>query len=182
MLCDYRCITCSGPLNTQCTRCRNGIYLWMSKTVCEEFCPIGQYIARDQPSPINETECRYCDNNCLTCEVYSVNCSSCKGADYAFYPSPGTTVAFLYRVNNSYSECKTDCPTSTNIQTQIGYYGSFRTLTCYPCPTPCSNCNINIIKNRYPDISCGTDDFCSDGLVCTDCLLGYALVGPKCIP
>ena len=29
--------------------------------------------------------------------------------------------------------------------------------------------------------NCGTDQLCSDGLVCTDCLSGSALVGGKCI-
>lgn len=75
----------------------------------------------------------------------------------------------------------TTCPESIDNLTKIGYYGSFLTLNCYPCPSPCSNCNIDIIKNRYPDISCGSDKFCAVGLVCTSCLQGYVVVGGKCI-
>lgn len=39
---------------------------------------------------------------------------------------------------------------------------------------------MDIIKSNYPDIKC-TDSYCSNGLVCTQCLLGYAVVGGKCI-
>ena len=54
-------------------------------------------------------------------------------------------------------------------------------MTCYPCPDPCSNCNIDIIRNAYPILDCGTDQLCSTGLVCTSCLTGYALIGGQCI-
>ena len=42
-------------------------YKWVGYSICDNFCPIGQYIALDQPHPINETECRTCDPLCLTC-------------------------------------------------------------------------------------------------------------------
>ena len=54
-------------------------------------------------------------------------------------------------------------------------------MTCYPCPDPCSNCNIDIIRNAYSILDCGTDQLCSTGLVCTSCLTGYALIGGQCI-
>lgn len=38
-----------------------------------------------------------------------------------------------------------------------------------------------MIRTRYPDISCGTDTYCSVAIVCTSCLTGYQLVGAKCI-
>lgn len=179
MLCDYRCIKCSGPLNTQCTACRNMFYLWTNNTICDDVCPSGQYKGLDLAFPLNETKCANCFTNCLTCEVKSTNCSTCKGANYAFYT--GGTTAFLYFYNNSYSECITTCPASADNLTKIGYYGSFVTLTCYPCPTPCSNCNINIIRTRYPDITCESDKFCNEGLVCTSCLQNYVVVGGQCI-
>lgn len=103
------------------------------------------------------------------------------GANYAFTASPAVEPAFLYTFNDSYSECQTTCLPSGSPNTIVGFYGSFRSLTCYPCPSPCSNCNIGIIRTRYPDISCGSDDFCKEGLLCTSCLLGYALVAGKCI-
>jgi hypothetical protein len=53
MLCDYRCIKCVGPLNTDCSKCRNYFYLWMNNTVCDDICPIGQYIALDHSYPSN---------------------------------------------------------------------------------------------------------------------------------
>lgn len=178
MLCDYRCIKCVGPLNTDCSKCRNYFYLWKNNTVCDDICPIGQYIALDHAYPANETECAYCNDTCLTCEGEYRNCSSCKGANYTFT----VNTSFLYCYNNSYCECQTTCPTQpVNFLTTIGYYGSYMTMVCYPCPTPCSNCNINIVTTRYPDISCGSDKFCKVGLVCTNCLQDYVVVGGQCI-
>jgi hypothetical protein len=53
MLCDYRCIQCTGPRNTQCSMCRNKYYKWQNISICDDMCPIGQYIALDQPYPAN---------------------------------------------------------------------------------------------------------------------------------
>lgn len=88
-------------MNTQCSACRNMYYKWVGNTVCDNYCPIGQYIALDQASPIDQTECRTCYSLCLTCEKKLMNCSSCKGAGYAFWT--GGTVAFLYTYNDSYA-------------------------------------------------------------------------------
>ncbi len=35
MLCDFRCIRCTGPRNTQCTICRNGYYKGFIKLIHE---------------------------------------------------------------------------------------------------------------------------------------------------
>ncbi len=51
MLCDYRCVRCTGPMNTMCDMCRNGYYLWTTSTVCDNYCPIGQYIGLDLSFP-----------------------------------------------------------------------------------------------------------------------------------
>lgn len=104
MLCDFRCIKCTGPRNTQCSICTNGYYKWTNNTICEEYCPVGQYIARDLAYPANETQCANCYVNCLSCEIMTQNCSSCVGANYAFYNN-GTNpnVAFLYTYNSSYA-------------------------------------------------------------------------------
>lgn len=107
------------------------------------------------------------------------NCSSCVGAGYAFWTN--ASVAFLYTYNSSYAECTNPCPNlDGNYSNSIGYYGSYVTLNCYPCPSPCSRCDIVLIRRDYPDISC-SDAYCSNGIVCTQCLLGYVVVGGKCI-
>lgn len=53
MLCDYRCIKCNGSMNTMCDLCRNGYYKWTNLRVCDNFCPIGQYIGSDLAYPDN---------------------------------------------------------------------------------------------------------------------------------
>ena len=70
---------------------------------------------------------------------------------------------------------------SSNPDTEIGYYGSIVTMICYPCPDPCSNCNIDIASSNSGDELGCDDDLCTNGLVCTDCLLGNALVAGQCI-
>lgn len=109
------------------------------------------------------------------------NCSSCVGGDYAFHN--GSNVAFLYKYTSSYAECLTTCPVLAYpaYTTQVGFYGSFVDNNCYPCPNPCSNCDISLIRSQYPQISCGSDRLCLTGLKCTTCLLGYALVAGKCV-
>jgi hypothetical protein len=52
-------------------------------------------------------------------------------------------------------------------------------MICYQCPGGCSNCNIDITRNDA-NIWC-TDIYCSEGITCTSCLLGYVLVAGKCI-
>lgn len=52
-------------------------------------------------------------------------------------------------------------------------------MTCYQCPGGCSDCNIDITRNDG-NIWC-TDKYCSEGITCTACLLGYALVSGKCV-
>jgi hypothetical protein len=73
----------------------------------------------------------------------------------------------------------TTCPVSPNTNTTKGWYGSIKTMTCYQCPGGCADCNIDITRNDG-NIWC-TDKYCSEGISCTSCLLGYALVSGKCV-
>jgi len=77
------------------------------------------------------------------------------------------------------------CPTSTNPLTNKGYYGSIASMVCYACPGFCSNCNMNYVVSNYAllqTIACGGgDNYCLKGVICTDCLQGYSLVGGTCV-
>lgn len=42
-LCDSRCLKCSGPSNFNCSLCVNLYYKWTNATVCEDYCPEGQF-------------------------------------------------------------------------------------------------------------------------------------------
>lgn len=82
------------------------------------------------------------------------------------------------------STCLVTCPTSPAPLTQKGFYGSIGSMTCYPCPGGCSDCNIDFARNNYAymqSIVCGSDFYCTKGIVCTACLQGYSLVGGACV-
>ena len=123
------------------------------------------------------TQCQLCNATCIECDIASTNCSRCQGDEDTFSTNPNT--AYLFRINTTWSECRTTCPLSTNTNTTKGWYGSISTMICYQCPGGCSACNIAITRNDI-HIRC-IDAFCSEGIACTACLLGYVLVSGKCV-
>ena len=82
--------------------------------------------------------------------------------------------------NESFRTCLHVCPKSSSPD-EVGFYGGIKTLICYSCPGNCSNCNVDIIRNAYPILDCGNDNFCSDGIICTSCLTGNILIAGKCV-
>lgn len=60
LLCDDRCIKCDGPLNSNCTACRNNYYKWTHTTICDNYCPGFQWIS-------STTTCDNCHVNCRKC-------------------------------------------------------------------------------------------------------------------
>jgi len=114
---------------------------------------------------------------CISCEGYNNNCSACT-------IFPNSNFAFLYSYVIYNSTCMTTCPSSSNPLTEKGFYGSIGSMTCYACPGGCSNCNIDYVRTYYTilqSIVCGSDYYCSSGIVCTSCLSGYSLVGGSCV-
>jgi len=57
-------------------------------------------------------------------------------------------------------------------------------MVCYLCPSNCSNCNMDYAAANYAllqPIVCGLDSYCLKGVVCTDCLSGFASTGGVCV-
>jgi len=183
-LCDFRCMICNGPSNYNCSVCVNYYWKWTNATVCESYCPLGQFKMNLVGTyPDSQTKCALCDSKCVSCIGYNNNCTSCQG-------SGGTcnfTVSmagYLYTYGILNMTCLSSCPTSSTPLTTKGYYGSVSTMTCYVCPGYCSNCNINYMKTNcwtLQNVACGGDPYCSAAIQCTDCLTGYALVSGKCV-
>jgi hypothetical protein len=177
-LCDFRCMKCTGPTNFACSLCVNNYYKWTNDTVCESYCPVGQFQQNISTSyPNNETTCANCNVKCISCEGYNNNCSACT-------VFPNANYAFLYTYVTYNATCMTTCPASASPLTQKGYYGSIGSMTCYACPGGCSNCNIDYTVSQYTylqSIVCGSDFYCSKGIQCTSCLSGYSLVGGSCV-
>ena len=177
-MCDMRCIKCTGPTNFECSECRNHYYKWTNATVCESYCPTGQYqlnITTVQPD--NETKCANCDPKCISCEGYDYNCSRCT-------IFPNSNYAFLYTYVLYNTTCMVNCLNSTDPLTEKGFYGSIGTMTCHPCPGGCSRCNIDYLISQYSylqSIVCDSDNYCTKGIICTACLQGYSLVGGTCV-
>lgn len=103
MLCDSRCIQCTGPLNTQCGMCRNNYYKWVTHTVCENYCPtvaitaavstwswttntIGQWIDSTNTCAMCDSMCNFCNGAAIT------DCFSCRAG---------------YKLIDEYSNCTT---------------------------------------------------------------------------
>jgi hypothetical protein len=74
-------------------------YKYNNQTVCDTFCPDGQYI-----DDINSAHvCALCDVSCVKCSIISTNCSFCKSIH-------GIVNVFLYQINTYDSQCLTSCP------------------------------------------------------------------------
>lgn len=46
-------MTCFGPTNSQCNSCVNLFYKWTNATVCDSYCPVGQYQQKGAAYPTN---------------------------------------------------------------------------------------------------------------------------------
>ena len=160
--CYSRCLTCFGPLNTQCDSCINGYFYENSSSSCEPNCSLGSFPANGMclkcdstcltcSGPMDsdctscedgryqrKTKCHHCDQNCSQCTINSTYCIGCD--------------AFLYLFNNV---CYTSCIS--------GYY-SQSDYTCKQCDISCQECL----------------DGSSSG--CTSCIAPLILLDNQCIP
>ena len=118
--CDGSCLTCSGPLNSNCLSCTTGAVV---SGTCYSTCPSNSYSAL----------CLPCHSTCITCSgPSSSECLSC--------PSP----SFLHL---NLSTCLTSCSKgqlTDNLNLtclscppgQVGYYSS-----CVACDPACLTCD-----------------------------------------
>ncbi|EAR90500.2 zinc finger lsd1 subclass family protein (macronuclear) [Tetrahymena thermophila SB210] len=129
--CDSKCMTCNGPLETQCTSCINGLYL--ENNQCVQQCSQSYFV---KP---NTSICQYCDSSCLKCRgPSSQECTSC-----------APNLVFLN------SQCSSECPpryyTSQESQTNECK------LCNYKCKLGCSGPLVedcDSIKYQYQIIFC----------------------------
>ena len=69
--CHPQCNGCTGPANTQCSRCTNVNNTFTSSNECIATCPFGSYAD-------DSSKCRACDAQCNGCTgPSSSNCSVC---------------------------------------------------------------------------------------------------------
>ena len=113
--CNEACAVCSGPLNTPCSSCKNGYYLYLnssSSLVCLSSCPEGYF------GSFGVNQCISCFQSCRTCSgTANFECISCKSG------------YFLQPYSNL---CLSTCPT--------GYYQNTVSSMCSPCHSACLTC------------------------------------------
>jgi hypothetical protein len=81
--CHSYCLTCYGPLNSNCTACANftsivaGVtkitlfYKSLTGDICNSSCPMGQF---NNPLSANPNNCIMCDLSCIACKTTSTTC------------------------------------------------------------------------------------------------------------
>lgn len=80
MLCDSRCIQCTGPLNTECGMCRDTYYKWTTHTNCLPYCPtVAITDAVNNWAWTSDTRGQW-KNSVNTCSDCNAMCSFCNGA------------------------------------------------------------------------------------------------------
>lgn len=125
--CNGECVTCFGPLNSNCITCPTGKFLSINKNsyTCT-LCPPGTY-------PESSGVCHNCDPNCVTCfGGSSSECNSCDPNKFFFeYQCWINCPDGYFGVNNTMT-CETTCPIKN-----FGYKG---TNTCWPCTVNCDKC------------------------------------------
>ncbi|XP_036436898.1 proprotein convertase subtilisin/kexin type 5 [Colossoma macropomum] len=109
--CHTGCQTCSGPGDSGCVSCSEGLVLASGECVSEQdICPAKTYLSDDG-------ECEACHPSCEMCRGKQKNqCSTCITGRYL-------TVEQL---------CVTRCP--------VGSFGSKETGQCEACPQGCALC------------------------------------------
>ncbi len=75
----------NSPLNSSCTSCINGYYLWShGRTVCDDYCPKGNYKTINGEVALlgNSNACTTCYSLCNWCENAIDNCKTCMNNAY----------------------------------------------------------------------------------------------------
>ncbi len=119
------------------------------------------------PNNVNKT-CNFCSTNCLTCSIFTFNCTSCNNTQ-GLYLNGNVCVSNCsnqkFLVDNICTQCQSPCricfnstticsacfPNSSyplwfdfkcisNSQCVIGHYINSVNGSCDPCPTQCQQC------------------------------------------
>ncbi|EWS75787.1 zinc finger lsd1 subclass family protein (macronuclear) [Tetrahymena thermophila SB210] len=158
--CDLSCLTCNGSSKSNCTSCRQGLFL--QNNICKQKCD-GSYYGE----ALTNT-CNSCDSTCLTCDgPNKQNCLSCQAPN--FYQQGSKTCVtqcnsnqFKNTANQTCSLCDSSCntcsgPSNINCLSCTGntylyqnqcilncpsnYYGNNQNKQCTQCDPTCYLCN-----------------------------------------
>lgn len=126
--CHQSCMSCTGPLDTDCTNCYPQFTLQDHACVIHEStsCPIGQYFDH------RAHECRFCHKSCASCEgKESSQCTTCFGG----------------AVISEEGQC------TDNRQLRSCFHGQYfngNDFECATCPSSCDSCSNNLTCTSCP--------------------------------
>lgn len=147
LACDGVCVTCFGPLDSNCITCPDGEFLTINKNsyTCSSCAP-GTY-------PDSSGICYNCDPNCLTCFGGSSNeCNTCENNKYFFDYQCFLQCPDGYFGVNDTMTCNTTCPNKT--------FGKTGSNTCWPCYKDCEKC---VGLGEYECTVCSTNLLLEEG-------------------
>ncbi|KAL4482199.1 hypothetical protein ABPG72_017980 [Tetrahymena utriculariae] len=208
-ICDSRCQTCTGPLNTQCINCQTqgGVVLFnpQGTEYCSNTCDEvpGYYLGYDSNQKL---KCINCAPNCSGCnslnpdsctscvQGYTIIEGICSACDSSCYNCNGITQYNCiqcseqsYLLNN---QCIQQCPEGYFSQTDINQ--GVQINSCQKCPSSCSSCtsliscnlcNLGYFLSNNQCLQCTNNCqvcFGTNGSLCQKCYLGYFLQNQKC--
>ncbi|EAR98004.2 bowman-birk serine protease inhibitor family protein (macronuclear) [Tetrahymena thermophila SB210] len=120
ILCNYRCATCNGALQTQCLSCLPSLYRELQGSSC--VCIQGYFENA-------KGQCQPCHSSCYNCiGPTKFQCSQCDSSQNRFY-------------NQNYSTC--DCIQGFYNILQPFQAGKPKVQTCLQCNFLCSYCTSN---------------------------------------
>jgi proprotein convertase subtilisin/kexin type 5 len=157
ILCHQSCMSCDGPLDTNCTGCYPQLTLHDHTCMIHEStsCPERQYFDH------RAHECRRCHKSCSSCDgKESTRCTSCFGG----------------AVLNEEGRCA-----DTRHLRQSCYPGEYfdgHSFECAACPPSCGNCSDNLTCN-----SCLAGVYLTEHGTCVEsCSNLSACAGKHCHP
>ncbi|EAS00824.2 zinc finger lsd1 subclass family protein (macronuclear) [Tetrahymena thermophila SB210] len=178
--CDAGCLTCKGPLSTNCLACQTGKYLFQDNS-CQTCNPKCQSCKGNQP-----TDCLTCpsgkymfaDNSCNNCDTLNrfyidgLKCLQCNPQCYNCQ-GPLPTNCLTYP-KGEYLFADNSCQ---NCNTKNGFFISG--MKCLKCNALCQSC-----KGPLPTdcLTCPLGKYLQSDRSCQDCdtFNGYFIDGIKC--
>lgn len=154
--CYQSCMTCNGPLSTDCTSCHTQFTLRNDRTCMmrdSTSCPVRQYFDH------RAHDCRFCHQSCATCNgKESTHCTSC---------TEGSLVSLG------------QCVDSRKLRScYSGQFFDGSNLECTSCPSSCGNCSNNLtctsclqgfyLTSHGDCVVVCPPNTVSDGLLCLD--------------
>ncbi|KAL4486105.1 hypothetical protein ABPG72_012158 [Tetrahymena utriculariae] len=158
--CNPSCSQCSGPKNTDCTKCQGDFNLDILSKMCK--CPSNTY--RDNSDLNNLYKCSNCPTGCSKCQD-DLSCDECVFSS--------TTNQKLFLIDN---QCKEQQPPNTYCDpiNSVCQNCDFQQSPCQKCDKTLKNCiscqkGDYLYKNNCLPSKPDKGVYCDENNICKDC-------------